>query len=275
MIYAIPPRVHSFQCYSVSILCKAMQFQCCSNQFLCSAVQFNSASYLFGAIPWLVVSELVHAIPVHVGSLPCVAIPSLVNAIQFRRFAFQSISLAMNRVAFPVPIGASLSYSDTFLCYANSLLFASTRVYAIPVRFGAIQSNSFASTFRASPIRCRSQLLRRGSVHRISAAGPCSSVSIRFVASQFRCAASQPMQFRSMVRSVQNRSPGVTPRMSAAFRRLSSVGCVSPDSHWAIAACEILSAEASSLWERPAFSRKIRIFSNLPSPFYKIISVSY
>lgn len=252
-----------------------MQFQCCSNQVLCSAGQFNSASYLFVAIPRRVLSIRFDSIPVHVGSLPCVAIPSLVNAIQFHRFALQSISLAMNRVAFPVPIGASLSYSDTFLCYANSLLFASPRVYAIPVRFGAILSDSFASTFRASPSRCRSQLLRRRSVHRISPSAPCSSVSIRFVASQFRRAASQPMQFRSMVRSVQNRSPGVTPRMSAAFRRLSSVGCVSPDSHWAIAACEILSAEASSLWERPDFSRKIRIFSNLPSPSCKIISVAY
>ena len=152
-----------------------MQFHCCSNQFLRSAGQFNSASYLFGAIP------------VHVGSLPCVAIPSLVNAIQFHRFALRSISPAAHLLAFPEPIGASLSYSDTFPCHANPLLFASPRGYAIPVRFGPIPCVSFASTFCASPIRCRSQLLRRGSVHRVSPAAPCSSVSIRFVASQLPC----------------------------------------------------------------------------------------
>lgn len=164
-----------------------MQFQCCSNQFLRSAGQFNSASYLFGAIPRRVLSIRFDSIPVHVGSLPCVAIPSLVNAIQFHRFSNQSISLAMNRVAFPEPIVASLSYSDAFHCYANPSRFASPRGYAIPVRFGPIPCVSFASTFCASPIRCRSQLLRRGSVHRISPSAPCSSVSTRFVASQFPC----------------------------------------------------------------------------------------
>lgn len=151
------------------------------------APQGNSIPFLFSALHFRGRSGPVYAIPVHVGSLSCVAIPSLVNAIQFHRFAFQSISLAMNRVAFPVPIGASLSYSDTFLCFANPLRFASPRGYAIPVRFGPIPCVSFASTFCASPIRCRSQLLQRRLVHRISPSAPCSSVSIRFVASQFPC----------------------------------------------------------------------------------------
>lgn len=177
-------RICAKPCSSIAVPIKSFAPQSDSIPHPICSVQFRGRSGPF------------YAIPVHVGSLPCVAIQSPLDAVRFRRFAFQSISLAMNRVAFPVPIGASLSYSDTFLCYVKDLRFASPRVYAIPVRLGDILSYSFASTFRASPIRCRSQRFRRGSVHRISAAGPCSSVSTRFVASQFRRAASQPMQFR-------------------------------------------------------------------------------
>lgn len=256
LFQSIPPlsRAIQFRFFSVrctSVADRFLDVLCDSGSCRFQAIRCHSTAIQCDSIPPLRASK----------HFPCCASRRFSKANRSVAKLFWRFSLLCKSFAFRFSTGLCNSYAYR----GNSVLFlrlyvpcisASVQSIATPVQVCSPHFQSVAMQFRFN------SLLR-------------FAIPLQLSALQFRSSAPRPMQFRSMVRTVQNRSPGVTPRMSAAFRRLSSVGCVSPDSHWAIAACEILSAEASSLWERPAFSRKIRIFSNLPSPSCKIISVAY
>ena len=183
-INSVPPRVRSFQSYSVSVLCKAMQFQCCSNQFLCSAGRFNSASCRFPAMRCHSVAGQCHSVPplriskhFLCGASPCFSSANRSVAKLFHRF-----SLLCKAFAFRFSTG--LCNSSAFR--ANSLrilrLYVPCISYSLQIAATPMQVGSPHFPLGAMQFRFNS-LLR-------------FAIPLQFSALLFRRAASQPMQFR-------------------------------------------------------------------------------
>lgn len=264
-------------------------------------MHFLSCAYQFSSSACPLVSELFRFRSVLICAVPMLfqSIPSLHGEVQFSFFSVRYISGSCRFPSMRCHSTASrccsvppLRASKHFLCCASPCFSSANRSVAklfrrfsllrksVAFRFATGLCNS--SAFRANSLRILRLYILCISYSLQIAATPAQvssphfplgamqfrfnslrrlAIPLQFSALLFRRAASRPMQFRSMVRSVQNRSPGVTPRMSEIRRILNAVGSEMPRSQFETALWSTPRASASSFWVIPRLSRYSRIFS--------------